>query len=186
MTTTTVIDDLFHSRLRPAAGRLLWLGIAMTVLGLVAIAFPMASTLAVTLFIGWLMFLSGAITLVGSFSLRGVGPFFAALLFSLLSLVVGFYLLMNPAAGATGLTLAVGVIFATQAAYEGFFALELRPHPGWGAMLISAIASAVLAGMIIAGWPSVSMIVLGILFGVNFLTTGVGYIMISRALKAAA
>ena len=53
-------------------------------------------------------------------------------------------------------------------------------------MLISGIASIVMAFLIGAGWPAISVIVLGILVGVNFLDTGLGYIFVSRALKPAA
>jgi uncharacterized membrane protein HdeD (DUF308 family) len=53
-------------------------------------------------------------------------------------------------------------------------------------MLISGIASIVMAVLIAAGWPAISVIVLGILLGVNFLSTGFGYIFVSRALKPAA
>ena len=53
-------------------------------------------------------------------------------------------------------------------------------------MLISGIASIVLAIMIAVGWPAISTIVLGILFGVDFISTGLAYIFVSRAFKAAA
>ena len=43
---------------------------------------------------------------------------------------------------------------------------------GWVGMLISGIASIVMAFLIAAGWPAISVIVLGILLGVNFLSTG--------------
>jgi uncharacterized membrane protein HdeD (DUF308 family) len=41
-----------------------------------------------------------------------------------------------------------------------------------------------MAVLIAAGWPAVSVIVLGILLGVNLLTTGFGYIFVSRSLRA--
>jgi uncharacterized membrane protein HdeD (DUF308 family) len=40
--------------------------------------------------------------------------------------------------------------------------------------------------LIAAGWPQISVIVLGILLGVNFITTGFGYIFVSRTMKALA
>jgi uncharacterized membrane protein HdeD (DUF308 family) len=152
-------------------------------LGVVAIVFPMASTLATTLFVGWLLLFSGVIALIGSFSMHGTGPFFGALLLSLVSIGVGVFLLFNPLSGAIALTLTLGVIFMLQGSFELFFAFELRPNSGWVAMLISAIASVVLAVIILGGWPGISQIALGTLVGVNFLTTGVGYLMISRALR---
>jgi uncharacterized membrane protein HdeD (DUF308 family) len=75
------------------------------------------------------------------------------------------------------------VIFMLQGAFEIFFAFEMRPHTGWVGMLISGIASIVMAVLIAAGWPGFSVVVLGILLGVNFISTGFGYIFVSRTLK---
>jgi hypothetical protein len=38
-------------------------------------------------------------------------------------------------------------------------------------------------GKYAAGWPGISAIVLGILLAVNFVSTGIGYIFISRMQK---
>ncbi len=184
MSNNTLGDTHFHTRLRGSTDRILWLGLAMAALGIAAIAFPMFSTLVAALLVGWAFLISGALTFVGAFSIHGTGPFFGALLLSLLSLAAGVFLLFNPLAGAVALTLLVGVIFVFQGAFELFFALEVRPHPGWVGMLISGVASVFLAIVIAIGWPEISAITLGILLGVNFLSTGIGYIVVSRAMKS--
>ncbi|HEY5048358.1 MAG TPA: DUF308 domain-containing protein [Rhizomicrobium sp.] len=181
MTGTSLGDSLFHSRVRASTRGLFWLGIALVILGIAAIVFPLISTLVAALLVGWVFLLAGAFLFAGSFSIHGTGPFFGALLFSLLSIGTGVFLLFNPLAGEVALTLLVGVLFVFQGAFEIFFAFEMRPHTGWMGMLISGIASVVMAVLIAAGWPAISVIVLGILLGVNFLTTGFGYIFVSRA-----
>jgi uncharacterized membrane protein HdeD (DUF308 family) len=186
MKGTSLDDTLFHGRLRAASGKLFWLGLLMVVLGIAAIVFPMISTLAATFLVGWVFLISGVFTLYGSFSIHGTGPFFGALLLGLLSIVAGVYMLFNPLAGAAALTLVVGVLFMFEGAFEIFFAFEMRPHSGWVSVLISGIASVVLAVLIVASWPAISVVVLGILLGVNFLSTGFAYIFVSRALKPGA
>jgi uncharacterized membrane protein HdeD (DUF308 family) len=183
MNSTGLGESLFHGRLRTSSTRLMWLGIAMVILGIAAIVFPIFSTLVAALLVGWVFLISGIFLLVGSFSIHGTGPFFGALLLSLLSIAAGVFLLFNPLAGAIALTLMVGIIFMIQGAFEIFFAFETRPHSGWVGMLISGIASVVMAILIAAGWPAVSVIVLGILLGVNLLTTGFAYIFVSRSLR---
>jgi uncharacterized membrane protein HdeD (DUF308 family) len=178
-------DSLFHARLRASSDRLFWLGLVMVVLGIAAIVFPMIFTLVAALLVGWILLISGVGTFIGAFSIHGTGPFFGALLLGLLSIAAGVFMLFNPLAGAAALTLVMGVIFVLQGAFELFFAFEMRPHPGWVGMLISGIASIVMAILIAAGWPAISVVVLGILLGVNFLSTGFGYIFVSRALKPA-
>jgi uncharacterized membrane protein HdeD (DUF308 family) len=173
----------FHERLRAASTNLFWIGLLMVVLGFAAIVFPMISTIVATLLVGWVFLVAGLITLYGSFSIHGTGPFFGALLLALLSIMGGVYMLVNPVAGAAALTLVVGALFMIQGAYEIIFAFEVRPLPVWGSLLISGVASAILSLLIIAGWPGISMVALGLLLGVNFFSTGFAYIVISRALK---
>ena len=173
----------FHSQLRAASGKLFWVGLVMVVLGIAAFVFPMMSTLLAALLVGWVLLISGCVVFAGAFSIHGTGPFFGALLLGLLSLAAGVFLLFNPLAGAVALTLMVGVIFLWQGAFEIYFAFEMRPHTGWVGMLISGIASIVMALLIIVGWPGISVLLLGILLGVNFISSGVGYIWVSRALK---
>ena len=185
MTTSHVIDGLFHDRLRRSASALLWIGLAMVVIGIAALVFPMISTLVATIFVGWVFLIAGGCQFLGSFSIHGTGPFFGALLFSLLSIAAGVFLVFNPFAGEVALTLVVGVLFVFQGTSEIAFALEMRPLPSWIGVLISGIASIVLAVLIAAGWPAISLIGLGILLGVNFVSTGLAYIFVSRALKPA-
>jgi uncharacterized membrane protein HdeD (DUF308 family) len=176
-------DNPFHGRLHAASRGLFWLGAVLVLLGLGAIIFPIVATLAATVLVGWVFLVSGMIVFFASLSIRGTGPFFGAVLFALLSLAAGVFLLFHPLAGAVVLTLIVGVVFMLQGASELVFALEIRPRGGWVGMLVSGIASIAVALIIVAGWPGISIIALGILLGVNFLTTGFGYIAASRAFR---
>lgn len=185
MSTVGTHESLFHGRLRASSNRLLWLGLGLLVLGILALVFPIFSTLVAAIFVGWVFLVYGGFMLFGSFSIHGTGPFFGALILSLLSIAAGVFLLFNPVGGAVALTLTVGVIFIFQGAFEIFFAFETRPHDGWIGMLISGIASVVMAVLIAAGWPAISLVVLGILLGVNLVTTGIGYILVSRSLRPA-
>jgi uncharacterized membrane protein HdeD (DUF308 family) len=183
MVTTLHSGSFFHDRVRAASSRLFWLGLIMALLGIAAIAFPIFSTLAATLLVGWALLISGVAIFISSFWIHGTGPFFGANLFGLLSTAAGVFLLFNPLAGAVALTLVVGVMFIFQGVSEIMFAMEMRPASGWVGMLLSGIASIALAIIIVSGWPGISLVVLGLLLGINFLTTGLGYIFVSRAFK---
>jgi uncharacterized membrane protein HdeD (DUF308 family) len=183
MANPSVTDSVFHERLRASSHQLLLVGLAMTALGIAAIVFPMISTIVATLLVGGALLLSGSFLLLGSFSIHGTGPFFGALLFSLLSVAAGAFLIFNPLAGAIGLTLLLGGIFVVHGAFEISFAFAMRPHRGWTVMLLSGATGVAMAVLIAIGWPGISVILLGILIGVNFLSTGLGYIFVSRALS---
>jgi len=186
VTDITFPTSILFRRLKSASRGLLWLGLAMLVLGIAAVIFPLASTLAVTLLVGSVLLISGILTLAGAFSIHGTGPFFGALLLALLSIAAGIFVLFNPLAGAASLTLFLGFIFMLEGAFELLLAFEMRPHGGWGGMVFSGIASILVAVLIAAGWPAISAVALGILLGVNFISTGIGYIVLSRALNPAA
>lgn len=176
-------NTLLHGRLRSASHLLFWIGLVMVALGIAAIVWPALSTLVATLFVGWMLLVSGVMALLGSFTIHGTGPFFGSLLLALLSIAAGVFLLFNPLAGEAALTLMVAVIFMLQGAFEMMLAFDVRPFRGWIAMLASAIISIVMALLIAAAWPGISLIVLGILLGVNFISTGLGYLSIAHALK---
>jgi uncharacterized membrane protein HdeD (DUF308 family) len=184
MSDTLSQDTLVHQRLRASSSGLLWLGLAMSLVGVAAIVFPMISTLVATLLVGWTFIIAGGLMFAGAFSIHGTGPFFGALLIGLITVVAGAFLVFNPLAGAVALTIVIAFIFMIEGAVELAFALEIRPHAGWVGMLISALASIILALVIAAGLPGISVIVLGILLGINFLTTGFGYVFVSRMLQS--
>jgi uncharacterized membrane protein HdeD (DUF308 family) len=183
MSSSAQTDSLFHGRLRTGSRRLFWVGLAMTLLGVAALIFPVVSTLAVALFAGWVLLTAGGLLVAGAFTIHGTGPFFGALVTGLLFIAGGLFLLFSPMSGAVALTLMMGLLFMFQGAVETYFALEMRPQPGWAAMLLSAIASIVVAALIVAGWPAISLVALGVLTGVNFISTGLGYVVVSRMIK---
>jgi uncharacterized membrane protein HdeD (DUF308 family) len=186
MTYTPFADTPFFKRVRGEAGRMTWLGAALVILGIVALVFPVIASFVATYFVGWLLVVAGVAGIFGSFSIRGTGPFFGALLFGLLSLACGVFLLFRPGVGMLLLTLIVGVLFIIQGAAETFLAFEARPSKGWGWMLASAIASVILAIVIIAGWPGSSLITLGLLMGLNFITSGVAYLTVANSVRRTA
>ena len=173
-----------HERLRDSANGLFWIGVAITLVGVAAVVFPMMSTLIATLLVGWAFLLSGALMFAGALSIHGTTSALGGFLISLASVAAGAFLVFNPMAGVLALTLLIGIIFMIEGAVELAFALEIRPHPGWFGMLVSAICSIVLALVIAAGLPGVSVIVLGVLLGINFVSTGFGYVYVSRTLAS--
>jgi uncharacterized membrane protein HdeD (DUF308 family) len=185
MTHTSFSESSFFRRVRGEAGRMTWLGVALLVLGICALVFPVFASFVATFFVGWVLVIAGVASVFGAFSIRGTGPFFGALLFGLLSLAGGVFLLFRPGVGMLLLTLTVGVLFIVQGAAETFLAFEARPSKGWGWMLASAAASVILAILIIAGWPGSSLVTLGLLMGVNFITSGLAHLAVAHSVRTA-
>jgi uncharacterized membrane protein HdeD (DUF308 family) len=120
---------------------------------------------------------------LGSFVFQGVGPFFGALLLSLLTLACGAFLVSRPDSGAMVLTLALAIVFIVEGVVHTTMAFEIRPTPGWGWALMSGLTSATLGIVICLGLSDTSAFVLGIIVGIDFVSSGLAYVMLSRAFK---
>lgn len=177
------VENWLHDKVHHAANRLMWLGVALLILGIAALVFPFLSTLVITIFVGWLLIISGLLALYGAFSLHGAGPFFGALLYGLLSLAAGVFITARPIGGALAVTLALGAVFLVQGAYEVYFGFELRPMKSWVWMVASGLASIILSLVILMGLPVSSLVALGIVLGVNFVSSGFALIMVAGAAR---
>jgi uncharacterized membrane protein HdeD (DUF308 family) len=183
--TTTFVGQAIHSAVRKEANKFVWLGVALTIVGVAAVVYPAVSTMVATAFVAWLLIFSGAASLFGAFSIRGVGPFFGAFLLGALSVAAGVFILARPIGGELAITISLGVLFMLQGAVETSMAFELRPASGWVWMLLSALASIFLAIVILAGWPGTSLIALGTVIGVNFISSGVANLMLGLGARKA-
>src|SRR5579862_7954454 len=154
--TASTVESVFHQQVRKEAASLVWLGVAFLAIGIAALAFPVVSTLAATIFVGWMLIISGLLSVFAAISIRGAGPFFGALLFGLLSLGAGVFMLARPLSGELAITLTLGTLFMIQGAFEIIMAFELRPAKAWGWMFVSALASILLSILIVSGLPGTS------------------------------
>lgn len=160
-------------------------GIVLIILGALAIIVPPLATLAVTIFVGWLIFISGVMGLITTFWMRGAAPgFWWSLISALLAIIVGLLLIGRPVSGAISLTLALIVFFIIEGVVSIMYALDHRHDlpRSWVWMLMSGIVDLVLSALILAGLPGTAAWALGILVGVNMIMGGVS--MAAMALHA--
>lgn len=167
-------------RLASRRSEIFWIGVAMVVVGVLAILFPFLATLTLEVMIGSLLVLAGLVGLVSSFSVQGTGPFFGTLLLSLLNLGVGIYCITHPAVGIVVLTIVLAVLFLVEGAVQLAFSFDMRNRSGWGWMLLSGLVSIAVGLFIAAGLPGTSLFALGLLVGISFLSTGLAFIIISQ------
>jgi uncharacterized membrane protein HdeD (DUF308 family) len=179
MTTTTITGDI--------SKRATWsivMGVLTAAIGIVMIVYPMAAATVTTIFVGWSLFLVGVAQLIFAFQSSGAGHFLLKLLTSLLYGITGLALVFFPISGVAALTIVVGSAFIVQAALLIATAFQLRPVAGWGWFLADGIADAVIAILILAGWPSSSYWAIGTLLGVSVLMTGISRVIIASKIKS--
>jgi uncharacterized membrane protein HdeD (DUF308 family) len=158
-------------------------GVIMLILGILAVIWPGISTIAVDVYVGWLFLFSGIVGLFTMFVARDTQAFLWMLLTAALALFVGIILLWHPAEGAVSLTAVLTAFFIVEGIFQIAASLSYRamfPNQ-WGWMLASGIADLILAGIIIAGWPGTATWALGLIVGVNLITSGAAITMVALA-----
>lgn len=169
------------SELRRRWGWFLALGIAMAVVGLLALGASVFVTLASMFFLGWLLAIGGALHIVHSFGTGSWSGLFMHLLVGILYVVVGLLTIVHPVAGALSLTLLLAALFMVGGLFRIVTAAAIRlPHWGW--MLLNGIITFILGLVIWAQWPISGLWAIGLFIGIDLLLSGWSFIML--ALKA--
>ena len=183
--SSNIIDApcLFTAALRAHWKLFLFQGIVMVILGILAIAAPAWASLAVDIYVGWLFLLSGVVGLVAMFSAGNVSSFLWTSVTALLSVGVGVWLLWKPAEGTISLTMVLTAFLILEGLFQSVASFSYRDAiPGsWGWMLGSGLADLLLAGIIIWAWPSSAVWTLGLVVGVNLITSGAAVGMMAVA-----
>jgi uncharacterized membrane protein HdeD (DUF308 family) len=157
------------------------LGCALLLVGMAAIIFPLFSTIAAKIALGWIFVVSGAAIILHAFSAGNWRGFFWNLLIGLLHLIVGGYLALLPLTGILTLTVLLAALLIADGLLEVGMALQLRPHDGWGWVLTSG-AVAIAAGLLIVlQLPSSATWTIGVLVGIKMIFAGWSFISLAIA-----
>jgi uncharacterized membrane protein HdeD (DUF308 family) len=162
-------------------GWFLALGIVLIVVGLAAIAFPFVSTVAAKIMLGWLFLIGGIVMVLHAFSAPAWQGFLWSLLIGILYVVAGGYLAFFPLTGLITLAILLAILFLAEGIFEIIMALRVRPHEGWGFLLLSGVAALVVGFLIAIDLPGSATWALGLLVGINLLFTGWSYIFLALA-----
>src|SRR5579872_4040133 len=86
-------------------------GLVLIVLGFLAVTIPPLATLAVTIFLGWLLLISGGVGLVTTIIARHAPGFFWSLISAAIGILAGIFLIASPLTGSISLILVLIVFF---------------------------------------------------------------------------
>jgi uncharacterized membrane protein HdeD (DUF308 family) len=144
----------------------------MVMVGILAIALPLAAGIGVSLFVSWLIFFTGFAHLVYAFAARDAGGFLWQLLLGIFYVAGGLYLAFHPRLSLLSLTLVLAIILYAEGLMQTLAYFSLRVLPGSRWILIDGIITLLLGAMIGLSWPSGSAWAIGTLVGINFLFSG--------------
>ena len=147
-------------------------GALLVVAGFLAIIYPILSSVAVIIMLGWLLIISGVaqgISLVGA---RHVPHFWLQLISVILAFLIGFLFLRDPAQGLLTVTLLLIVFFMIEGISKIVFALTIRPFPYWGWVLASGLIGVLLSLVLWASLPVTALWLVGLLLGIQLISVG--------------
>ena len=159
------------------------LGVALVVLGIVALGSVVITSLAAAAAIGVLLLLGGVVESVGAFWCRGWSGFFLELLSGVLSVVVGLLFLRAPLGALSALTLLAACFLMAGGLFKVVGALSCR-FAAWGWTLAGGVVDLILGVMIWREWPASALWVIGLYVGVNLLFRGFNWVALGMALRA--
>ncbi|MEO1647602.1 MAG: DUF308 domain-containing protein [Pseudomonadota bacterium] len=153
------------------------LGVLFALTGIGALLFPYFVTLSISLLVGGAMLIGGAFALIHAFRAKEWSGFGFQLLFAVIYLVGGFFLLTDPLAGMFAITIILGVNFIADGAVRMVLALKIRPERSWGLFLASGLLSLALGFYALFGLTSgVSLSLVGLMVGINMLFAGIAFL----------
>jgi uncharacterized membrane protein HdeD (DUF308 family) len=151
------------------------LGIVLILGGLFVLGDIALATLVSTLFIGFTAIVVGAFEIIHAFWTKGWGGFIWQILLGALYIIFGWMVVRQPVSGALILTFVLGLVFLASGVVRVIVAFRHWSEGGW-LMLVSGIFG-ILAGLIVlSGWPTSSLWVLGLLLGIDLIAHGVAWL----------
>lgn len=159
------------------------MGVLTAAVGVTMIVYPAATAALSTAFLGWCLVVAGVAQGIFAFSSETPGNFFLKLLVGILYVVAGLALAVFPPLGVLTLTAMIGWLLVLEAILETVLAFALAKGEGRGWLLLNAITSLALGGLILVRWPASSAWVIGTLLGAAVLTNGIMRIVVSATVR---
>lgn len=162
--------------------RLYATGLAMIVLGILAIVMPIVSSYTVIFLIGTVLTFGGLLAVLLALPFKGTPAFVWMLFAGMFPLCVGLFLLFFPASGLATLTFLIAAILLLTGVSQSVSAFNMRGIKGSGWVLMSGLISIALSVLIFAVLPEASTVLLGILLGIDLITTGMSLVLLTAAM----
>ena len=184
MTEIQALDIRVPAEIVHNWGWFLAFGIALVLLGALAIVRSVAATVVSMLFFGWLLLIAAGIEVVQAIMVGKWAGLFHHWLGAFLFGVLGALIVWRPLVTAEILTLLMGAFFLV----AGLFQLVtpfLVSLPEWGWHALNGVITLVLGVLILAQWPVSGLWVIGLFVGIELIFYGGAWIALALRLRSA-
>ncbi|MBE9157965.1 DUF308 domain-containing protein [Nodosilinea sp. LEGE 06152] len=180
-------SDLLSSEdIKKATNWVIFLSIALIVLGIFAIISPMVASAFFTAMMGWIALVSGILMVIQSFRSHPVRGFWLNLVVGLLYAISGLYILLNLGAALLALTLAFGILFIVEGIYTIImgFTQKVGRSMSW-LVVLNGVVTLILGIMVLNRWPVSALWLIGLYVGISLLLTGISLLAAALAARKA-
>lgn len=173
--------------LRVLRDRWMWfllLGIAMVVLGSIAIGWACLATMtiAATWLFGFLLLAGGIGEIIHGFSVGRWSGTLLHMFIGVLYIVVGFMIIEDPGDGAILLTKIISIFLMVGGLFRMVAALSQR-FSGWGWVLLNGSVTLLLGVLVYKQLPFSGLWFIGLYIGIDMIMNGWSYVMLGLTLK---
>lgn len=165
-----ILQSQFQKNMRENSGLIIVTGGLLILMGMFAMGSPLAAGLSITVLVGMTLIIGGIGQFLFAFK-TGYGVL--GLVLGALTVVIGGYMVSQPASALGQLTIFLAVYLLASGAIEMMLSFLLRPDKGWVVVLISGVLSMLLGVMIWKQLPLSGVWAVGTLIGVRLFFNGV-------------
>jgi uncharacterized membrane protein HdeD (DUF308 family) len=169
---TPALDPEIREGLRRSWKALMAVGVIAILIGCVAIIVPEVASVGTAIFIGWILVIAGAFLVAGAFMAHSIGSVILRLIWALLTVIVGLWLIVEPHNGTLTLTLVLGIYFLFMGLTRIAVAFAARGQEGAGLVALSGVAGLLVGILVLAKFPSSADWAIGLLVGIDLIFAG--------------
>jgi uncharacterized membrane protein HdeD (DUF308 family) len=166
--------DQAHEMMKDVAdhwGLIVVLGVLSVILGILAIAYPGATIVTISIFFAAWLFVSGIFYLISSFTRDGdTGSRVLSAILGVLSIIVGWALLRTPFQSVEVFIFVIGIFFLIQGVMTFIGAFARKAGRNWG---IASGLLGIIAGIIVLTYPISSAVTLALIAGIWLVILGI-------------
>ncbi|MEN8129806.1 MAG: HdeD family acid-resistance protein [Pseudomonadota bacterium] len=180
MNETGIVEKV-AGEVRENWGWLLFMGIALIVLGTIGLYMAGIMTLASVFYLGILVVAGGVFMLIDAFKAEGWKAILWEILIAITYIAAGIIMIANPAASAVWFTMFIAAFLFSTGVFRIIMGLLIRTRAkGWGWTVAGGVASIFLALIIFAQWPISGLWVIGLFIAIEMIMQGISMVSIAN------
>ena len=162
----------------------LCMGVALIVIGTLAIGSAEFMTMVSVLLLGWILIFGGVFEVIHGIARRAWGGFFINLMGGALYAVTGLLMITHPGVAAVTLTLLIAMLLIVAGAFRIFVAFSTpMHHRGW--LVLNGLISLFLGFCIFDSWPVSGLWAIGLFIGIDMIFDGWTEVMLALSVPSA-